>query len=457
MDSNGQELEYIPFYEVFVSEDAMRADIVFHKPAEGQEAMSFSDVVEEIKSHGLCYGVREDILKKVLILKLYERKVSFAYGTEAENGKDGYFEFLFKTEFDRKPAILEDGNADYMNFETYAKVNKGDPLVIYHPAESGIPGHNVWNEQIDAFSGVELAKMDGEGFRILPDGVTYVSEYNGKAEFTEGKLIVTAIHEIFGDVSAKTGNVDFDGDILVHGKVRSGMMVEATGSITVEGILEAATVVAGEDVILKAGAMGNGTGAVLAKGDVFGKFYEKMEIHSGKTVFCDYAMHSKIYAQGSVVVTGTKGSIIGGVTYGRNSVECMNVSNEKNVMTLIQSGVSKDILFDYFEAKQTIPLLSQRIKEAEDKLRKMHDPILSEECSANKEKLKKYEGMVKSAEKELEETKGSYIIANGTAYQGTILEISVERYAIAEEKTGCMFLVEDGYIQESDIREHFTS
>lgn len=450
METRGQDFIQNSFFEVFVTADEMRADIVFHKPKEGVKAMSFSDVSRIIKEEGLVYGVREDVINKILILKLYERRVSFAFGQNPEEGQDGYFEYFFKREFDRKPAIMEDGNADYMHFETYARVKKEDVLVKYHPAVLGVKGSTVFGKELDVLPRIDLPPLKGKGFRTLPDGETYIADINGKVELKDGELLVTKIHEVFGDVSSKSGNIDFDGDVIIHGKVRNGMMVEATGTVTVEDIVEAATIRAGCDVIMRAGAMGNGTGAIQAEGDVFGKFYEKMEVYSKQSIFCDYAMNSNLYASKSVVLTGTKGSVIGGVTYGKESVECINLGNVNNVLTLVQCGVSKDTLFDYYEAKQAIPMVKATIDELERKRKNQKGPDLTEEeYRSAQEKLSVFKEKVESVEKELEQAKDSFVLVKGIAYTGAVLEISAERYAIAENKSKTRFTTDKGYICET--------
>jgi uncharacterized protein (DUF342 family) len=58
-----------------------------------------------------------------------------------------------------------------------------------------------------------------------------------------GNLIcVSSIYIAEGGVNFKTGNIDYDGDVLVRGDVLPGFTVSADGNINIEGAVEAATI-----------------------------------------------------------------------------------------------------------------------------------------------------------------------------------------------------------------------
>ena len=67
-------------------------------------------------------------------------------------------------------------------------------------------------------------------------------------------------------------------DIRIRGNVLSGMKVTSEkGSIIVDGYVEAATLIAGKDVILKNGMQGKWQGKVCRqREDVSGKFFEQI-------------------------------------------------------------------------------------------------------------------------------------------------------------------------------------
>jgi uncharacterized protein (DUF342 family) len=82
----------------------------------------------------------------------------------------------------------------------------------------------------------------GNNVNISEDGLTLSAAIEGCLFWKAGQLTVDVIYHISGDVDYSTGNVKFDGAILIDGDVRSGFRVDATGSIYINGSVEAAEV-----------------------------------------------------------------------------------------------------------------------------------------------------------------------------------------------------------------------
>jgi len=57
-----------------------------------------------------------------------------------------------------------------------------------------------------------------------------------------------------------TGNIFFNGNVVVCGTVLDGFEIKADGDIIVSKIVESATLTAGRDVIVKGGVLGRGKG-----------------------------------------------------------------------------------------------------------------------------------------------------------------------------------------------------
>lgn len=71
---------------------------------------------------------------------------------------------------------------------------------------------------------------------------------------------IQPIYEVSGDANLTTGSIDFTGDIVIHGSVESGVTIKATGSITIDGNVEACNLEAGKDIILRSGMVGGNQG-----------------------------------------------------------------------------------------------------------------------------------------------------------------------------------------------------
>ncbi len=93
-------------------------------------------------------------------------KILIAEGTPAEAGRNGWFEFFVRLDLPRIPAPLPDGGVDYVNIEAFEMVEEGEKLAVYHPAEKGVDGQNVFGEILHANKGIEKKPLKGEGFTV---------------------------------------------------------------------------------------------------------------------------------------------------------------------------------------------------------------------------------------------------------------------------------------------------
>ncbi len=116
-----------------------------------------------------------------------------------------------------------------------------------------------------------------------------------------------------GDIDIRYGDVEAPGDIVVRGDVRSGHSVSAKGSITIYGVVEAATLVAGGDVSVQHGIAGRGKGSISAQGKITVGYVSEatLDAKSG-IVIGSSAMNSTLRTDGDVVIE-SEGVLVGGV------------------------------------------------------------------------------------------------------------------------------------------------
>ena len=100
---------------------------------------------------------------------------------------------------------------------------------------------------IAAKKGKGLPPLVGRGFDKSVDGLTYTAAIDGKIERHKNRIIILPILEINGDVDVGTGNIDFVGDVVIHGSVKTGARIRAAKSITIDGVCEGCVLEAGND------------------------------------------------------------------------------------------------------------------------------------------------------------------------------------------------------------------
>lgn len=227
---------------IFKNHD-MEAWISLVKPDDPEEEYSKEDIMKLLKDKGVCEGINESKLMAVIKKHIYDREVLVAEGRAAVDGIDGYFEYAFETEKKKKtPAIREDGSVDYTSVNVITCVNAGDIIAMYHPAIRGKAGVNVRAKILPPRPAKELKPLFCVHVTYDEQGMVYKAEIDGRVEVTKNKIAIVDLQEFMQSIDIVFGDINFKGDIIIHGNVKPGVSIIATKSITIEGVLEGADV-----------------------------------------------------------------------------------------------------------------------------------------------------------------------------------------------------------------------
>ena len=177
---------------------------------------------------------------------------------------------------------------------------------------------------------------------------------DGRIELTDNNIEISKMVE-FQEVSLATGNIRFDGNVYVKGNVGDGTTIAASGDVVVDGFVEAATIVAGGNVILRKGMNASGSGSITAGGNIEGKFFEAVVLKAGNDIHANYCMNCEAHADGEMVIFGRNGSVVGGAVYVVKQLSAQNIGNRAGILTRINVGVSEK--------------MRREQREVEDKLR----------------------------------------------------------------------------------------
>lgn len=423
--------------QVRVSSDGLAAYVKV-SPNKGQ-MITYEDIKAELEANQVVYGIDEEIIREIINEKRYFIEVQVASGEEPEDGKDGYYEYLFDVDVDLKPKILKDGSVDYKSMGEVPVVQENQELVRYHRSTSPINGMNVRGEEIVGKKGKDLMVLKGKGFLLSEDKTLYRAALIGKAVAKNGSLVVTNVLEIDGDVSISTGGVNFAGDVIIRGNVLAGTEVRAHGSIEVNGCVEAATLVAGKNVLLKNGMQGNGKGSICAGKDVSGKFFEQVNIKAKGNVSANAIMNCDITCEDAISVSGRFGIIVGGRVTAMREIEATLIGNMNETKTVLEVGTREDLYTKMHhleqECKEIIAELTKYANNLEKIERKIKENGTSKEMQEVKmnvmrskiEKEAKLSDLEKQKEKVIEDigkTSNARVIVLKSIYPGTRLIIN---------------------------------
>lgn len=329
---------------VEISGDEMSATMMLLAPALSGRHRTADEILETIKNQWkVVSGINEELVRAAVQNKSYYRSIVFAQGQPAVKGKDGEIVFLFNTEQKSiAPKILEDGSADYKSLHLFESVTEGTQVAVLVPPEDGADGRTVTGKVLPAQKGAERKLPKGRNVDISPDGRALVAAKSGRVDFINGRIEISNILKINGNVDMGVGNVEFEGDIMVQGNVISGLTLQAAGTIEVRGYVEAATLIAGKDIVLRNGMQGMSQGKLEAGGNIVARFIERATVSAKGDIVADYMVQCMVMAGGSVTMRGKWGKVLGGVIRAGKDVTARIIGSPSNDRTQFELGVLPD-------------------------------------------------------------------------------------------------------------------
>ncbi len=409
------------------------------------------DIYDALEKRGIVVGINHEAITDMIKKRRMNEKILIAEGTPAEAGENGWYEFFVRLDLPRIPAPLPDGGVDYVNIEAFEMVDEGEKIAVYHPAQKGVDGQNVFGEVLHANKGIEKKPLKGQGFTIAPDGVTYLSRLNGKFEYLNGRIIISNMIVVREDVTAVTGKLEVDGSVHVIGSVYSGGYISATGDIIIEHNVQAGRLIAGGNIMIKKGSCSKNDCFIEAKGEVSGSFFEAANIEAGGNVRANYIMNSNINTMGKVIVSGSKGMLLGGKACAVMGVDTFNLGNKSHIKTYLEVGRNK--LYDKKQAMFTekreqilseLSMLEEKWhkilqefppdkEQAETLINKQHAAIVAKdhELADLDADISKLTNLTD------QDMKAVYV--RGNAYEGSIIEINTFKYMLPANVSRVIF------------------
>ena len=322
--------------KVRLSRDNMKAYLLLPRPELENHDLNY--ILAVLKTVGVSYGVKQDRISQMVEQQIYDQEVLVAEGQMPEDGVDGYYEYKFDMNFSTKPKLKPDGSVDYWSIKMVEIVTEGQIIAEYHKSVQGKDGVDLRGKPILAKRGRDLVPLRGKGFERSEDGLVYTSLMDGKIEMSGERIVILPVYEINGDADLSVGNIDFRGDVIIHGTVCSGLTVKATGTVTIDGIVEGANIEAGKDIVLRSGVMGASRATIMANGNISAKFFEYTRVHANGTIQADVFLNCQVSCGESIILNGKKASIIGGEVGAIESIEVDTLGSEGEVRTHVKIG-----------------------------------------------------------------------------------------------------------------------
>lgn len=371
-------------FEIDLSDDEMKAYLTVLPPLGGARPITAEAVLERIASMGLKVGLNEDAVRRALdeaeTEKTTVERFPIASGKNPVHGADASFEFRVRLASGSRLSLKEDGRTDFKDYDLITRVKKDELIAVMKKPGGGYSdGQTVKGEKVRARSGEAVSVTAGRNVRVeeKEEEAYYFSEIDGQLLSRDKSISVEPLMTVRGDVGPKTGNIDFDGTLLIQGNVNDNYRVRAGKDVTILGNVGSAYIQSGGSIVVKNGVIGKYKGLLSAGRNVTLKFAENSNILAkGSIIIQRAALNCRLTAGERVISTLEKGQVVGGEIKARRGLEVKILGNESEHRISVHAGVdfllenslkeTKEKRATYEQSLQKLQILMDKIKRAEE-------------------------------------------------------------------------------------------
>jgi uncharacterized protein len=426
--------------KVEISEDRMYAKARFYPPSSNGHLLMKDEIIASLVKAGVKYGVDENNVLEFLKERCYCTDYILAKATPPVPGRDAVITYHFNTDLTLKPKRNEDGSVDFHQLDMISHCKKNQLLATLTPMDPGKPGIDVCGVVMRPNKVNNRVLRHGNKIYLSEDGLSMYSAVDGHVSLVDNRVFVSDTYEVHADVDASTGDIEYEGNVVVKGNVITGFSVRAKGDIEVNGVVEGAYIEAGGQIVLKRGMQGMNKGILRANGNIITKFIENAEVIAGGYVSTESILHSKVSAKGDIIVGGKRGFVTGGEIRSGTLISVKTAGSQMGTATLLEVGIDPRVLEEFRELEKKIASMlsdKERLAQALILFRKKL-AAGAQMTDEKKEYLKQVtqnnillETQIKEARKRYEELKidvdnnsSGSIVVSDIVYPGTKLVIS---------------------------------
>ncbi len=349
---------------VITSSDNLIAWIVAYPPVGEGAELSREILDKSLAESKIRFGIDEALLDSLPENReRYFRLFPVARGQQAVHGVDGHIVDLFPRIVEKKVKADEQNRVDYTSVDFVHNIEVGGVICkIIHPTK-GSHGRTVQDQAIPAREGKAPTVPKGRNTQVSEDGNALLATISGHVEFSGRTFQVRPLLAVSGNVDFSTGNINFLGDVSIRGDICCGFTVRATGNITVGGVVEAATVEAGGDLVVAGGVQGDNQAVIRAQRNIFVKYLENCSVYVRDTLHTDCIINCDVYCDSLVEVRTGRMTVVGGCIRAATELNAGTVGSRAECRTEVILGGRPCETFDY-------DILVREIKELEQDMEK---------------------------------------------------------------------------------------
>ena len=350
--------------KITISQDQTQAFTKMTGP--GPESLTLTSLLDLLRQREISFGITDDPAIESWIENADPGKEKFlvAQGEPPVQGKDGTVSYLFETDYTNPGKIMEDGRIDFRDRGEIPYVHKGDLLSTKLAPVEGKEGMSVSGTPILVEEVLDPVFMGGNGTKLSEDGLSIFATLDGQPHLDAlGEISVNPELTIKGDVDFKTGNIDFNGNILVMGTVKEGFSVKCI-SLTAKEI-EGATIHLSGNLYISDGITDADIASVAS---IHAKFINNSQVNGfGNLVIQKEIIDSQILISGAC--ENSTGVILASQIIAKGGIEAGKIGTTASKPAKLKIGMDEHIERQTAEIETQLTASVSRLQEIRDKIK----------------------------------------------------------------------------------------
>ncbi|MBY0120669.1 FapA family protein [Bacillus sp. S/N-304-OC-R1] len=447
-------------YRIIITKDRLTAKIDLITEIENDFSIKKNDIELFLAKEKVFFGIKEE-----LVVQICEDPKSLRYPVVIAEGippKAGVDAYLLSEVQNEKTEHREKFN--FRKILQIPSVSSGQLLASIVPPTPGTDGKDVFGNRIPANNGKPLKIRPGKN--VILNDTKFYSTADGQLSLLNSMISVNPVFEVNGDIDLKTGNIDFIGNVIIRGNVPSGYEIKAGGDVRIFGLVEAANINAGGNIIVSGGISGGNKGVVSAGGNVLASYLNQAIVQAGQDVIIESSiLHSRIQAGSSIL--GKKALAIGGLLTANKDIYLKEVGNRLFTKTELQAFTDTTLA----EKEQELKIEMAKLKDNIEKLSSIEQKLLEiEKKSGNlspeqkmailkqkstkqhlQEQLLNMNQELRQLEEEKNERQDPSIYVYESVYPNTTVQFGKYALQIQHKQTSVRYYLDSGEISSESI------
>ncbi len=444
-ENQGEEASLNPYFELSLSRDRTKASIQKIKGMDFSGRITSSNLLDFLHSQDITFGIIEDeAIEAWIAMETEEKELMVARGEESVCGEDGHIKFHFENDYTNPGKIKGDGTIDFRDRGGIPYVHKGDLLAKKTPIKEGKNGMDVFGSPILVEEPLDPVFIAGTGTETSEDELEIYAALDGQPHVDAmGNITVNPELMIKGDVDFETGNIDFNGNIIVKGMIKEGFTIKGI-SLTAQEIEGAAIDLSG-DLNISAGIT---EAKIISVGNIHAKFINNSSVKG----FGDLIIQKEII-DSDIMISGAcqnpAGHIISSKIIAKQGIEAGKIGTAGSKPAILKVGMDEHIKIMTQKIEDKLQKALTQLQELREKIKliETRDQELYEQITQKAQIQDKAQNEIK----ELKQTIPDLKKANDTAgIQKASIQIKklTETAEQAEQELNKIFETQDLYAKQ---------